>query len=64
MSDENATQQTFSTGVYREATILQSIEQPSDSTSSEGRVVSTGKTTGTVEVRVTTRQATVPQSTK
>ena len=64
MTDENTTRETFSTATYQEVTPVESKKRPSDSTSLEGRLLSTRKTTGDVKVRVTTRPVTVRQTTK
>jgi len=64
MSDENATQETLSTGDYREATVVPGETRPTESIPLQGRVVSTGRTTGEVEVRVTTRQVAFRRATE
>lgn len=64
MSDENGTQLTLAAGKYQRATVAQPKGRPTDSISPRGRVVSTGRTTGTVKIRVTTREVTVHRPTE
>lgn len=64
MSNEQETRETFSKGFYQRATVVPSKKQPSDSMSLWGRVVSTRKTKGDLDIRVTTRQVSVRGATK
>lgn len=64
MSDDKSTRDTLSTGDYRAATVVPAETPSSATTSLEGRVVSTRRTTGHLTVRVTTRPVPIRSSTR